>query len=713
MSRQHEQDEHDEAARAEKSAVDEVFAELRRESQAHAKDLVDLDHAELRLAFETFAMRLSRHGVVVPSIHGPAMIIRVVDLYLLDITDRLARQVKLRVRAEQRAREAESRVADLQLELLGASHQHEKAKAELMAALTDLGEACDSREHLERELTRLRGLLAADPQGDGQAERARVALDDIRCDILNAGWPLGDDADQELTPRRLVREVLAEVSSLRARLLDDAQAAARVQHGLHARAVAAESALARLLAAPAPAPALSPAAPEDQASVEPGAVTASESAPVSTAPKTDAPASWLLAPALERQLPPFLQNLSIVEVYASKDALCVSPSGWYWMATSNEVRGRLEVSVHSATRRGEIIPNGEFFSTLFPAPWSPVFVRNPSVAEPVAAPTAWRLSPAFISRLPAHLRGLTVVRTWLSQVTTPLAERDAVCVAPNGMHWLVRHEPSRDGAHGPTPASREVAKASRMEIKILRCDAWGRRRSENYHILFPVGELPILEPIVTKAPEPAPTSPPVSAPTPSASPSAAWPLLAAGACLIGAMHATKGASASRVVRATGDLLTLLAAGQSAQAALASEAPALPPISTPSPAPPADPSAELLATPPAARRWRLTSALLECLPEALQHLKVLQRCPSPDPGIEADAICVAPDGAQWVVLHEDFIEGELDAPNRQVIWVRRCSVVMRTDEHGKPIPDGEFHYVVSLSEDQLPVVVPDEDPVLPG
>ena len=374
MSMQHEQDGQDEAARAEKSAVDEVFAELRRESQAHAKDLVDLDHAELRLAFETFAMRLSRHGVVVPSIHGPAMIIRVVDLYLLDITDRLARQVKLRVRAEQREAEAKSQVADLALGLLGASHQHE--------------------------------LLAADPQGDGQAERARVALDDIRCDILNAGWPLGDDADQELTPRRLVREVLAEVSSLRARLLDDAQVAAGVQHGLHARAVAAESALARLLAAPAPAPALSPVTPEDQASVEPGAVT---------------------------------------------------------------------------------------------------------------------------------------------------------------------------------------------------------------------------------APELAPTSPPVSAPTP----------------------------------------------------------------------------------PAARRWRLTSVLLECLPEALQHLKVLQRCPSPDPGIEADALCVAPDGAHWVVLHEDFIEGEFDAPNRQVICVRRCSVVMRTDEHGKPIPDGEFHYVVSLSEDQLPVVVPDEDPVLPG
>jgi hypothetical protein len=631
-------DEHDEAERAEKSAVDEVFAELRQASQGHAKDLADLDHAELRLAFETLATRLRRHGMAVPLIHGPGMIIRVVDLYLLDITDRLTHQVKLRVRAEQRACEADSRVADLRLELFGANHRHEKAEAELVPAMVGLFEARDNRERLERELTRLRGLLAADPQGDGQAERARVALDDIRCDILNTGWPPGDDADQELTPRRLVREVLAEVASLRALLATNAEAAARAQDELCARVAAAESALAVLGMGSMQVRQI----PVDAPAVMPVAAAASESAPVSTAPKTAAPASWLLAPELERLLPPFLQNLSIVEVYASKDALCVSPSGWYWMATSNEVRGRLEVSVHSATRRGEIIPNGEFFSTLFPAPWSPVFVRNPSVAEPVAARAAWRLSPAFISRLPAHLRGLTVVRTWSSQVTTPLAERDAVCVAPSGLHWLVRHEPSRDDAHGPKPASREVAKASHLEIKILRCDAWGRRRSENHHIaansvLFPVGELPILEPIVAKAPEPAPTSPPVSAPTPSA----------------------------------------------------------------------DPPAELLATPPAVRRsWCLTPALLERLPEALQHLKVLQHCPSPHPGIGADALCVAPDGAHWAVLHEDFIKGEFDAPNRQAISVRRAN------EHGKPIRDCEFHYA-TLSEDQLPVVVPDEDPVLPG
>ena len=517
-------DEHDETERAEKSAVDEVFAELRQASQGHAKDLADLDHAELRLAFETLATRLRRHGMAVPLIHGPGMIIRVVDLYLLDITNQLTHQVKLRVRAEQRACEADSRVADLRLELFGANHRHEKAEAGLVNTMVGLVEVCDNREHLERELTRLRGLLAADPQGDGQAERARVALDDIRCDILNTGWPLGDDADPELTPRRLVREVLAEVASLRALFATNAEAAARAQDELCARVAAAESALAVLGMGSMQVRQI----PVDAPAVMPVAAAASESAPVSTAPKTDAPASWLLAPALERQLPPFLQNLSVVEVYASKDALCVSPSGWYWMATSNEVRGGLEVSVSSATRRGEIIPNGECFSTLFPAPWSPVFVRNPSVAEPVAAPTAWRLS----------------------------------CV------------------HQPTPCA--SARADRGQDVVV----------------------------------------------------------------------------------TGD------------------------------------------HPPAARRWRLTSALLERLPEALQHLKVLQRCPSPHPGIGADALCVAPDGAHWAVLHEDFIKGEFDAPNRQAISVRRAN------EHGKPIRDCEFHYA-TLPADQLPVVVPDEDPVLPG
>lgn len=641
MSGQHEQDEHDEAARAEKSAVNEVFAELRQASQHHANRLKDTEYDELAQVFATIAHKLTLYGVVVPKGFGPSMIVRVLESYLFDITERLTHQVELRVRAEQREAEAKSQVADLTLGLLGANHQHEKTKAELMSAMDSLVEAHNSRERLENELVRLRTLLLAKaPQGDGQAERARVALDDIRCDILNTGWPLGDDADQELTPRRLVREVLAEVASLRALLATNAEAAARAQDELCARVAAAESALADLGMGSMQFRQI----PVDAPAVIPVAAAASESALVSTAPKTAAPASWLLAPELERLLPPFLQNLSIVEVYTSKDALCVSPSGSYWMATSNEVRGGLEVSVHSATRRGEIIPNGEFFSTLFPAPWSPVLVRNPSVAEPVAAPTAWRLSPAFISRLPVHLRGLTVVKTWLSQVATPLAERDAVCVAPSGLHWLVRHEPSRDDARGPTPASREAVKTSHLEIKILRCDAWGRRRSENHHIaansvLFPVGELPILEPIVAKAPEPAPTSPPVS----------------------------------------------------------------------TPAPPADPPAELLATPrPVRRSWRLTPALLERLPEALQHLKVLRLHPSLYPGMGADALCVAPDGAHWVVLHEDYIKGKGGQPDRQMISVRSA------DEHGKPFARGADYYAVPcLPADQLPVVVPDVDPVLPG
>ena len=43
----------------------------------------------------------------------------------------------------------------------------------------------------------------------GELSRYKEHLDDIRCDILDAGVALGDDSDQELTPRRLVREVLA------------------------------------------------------------------------------------------------------------------------------------------------------------------------------------------------------------------------------------------------------------------------------------------------------------------------------------------------------------------------------------------------------------------------------------------------------------------------------------------------------------------------
>lgn len=45
--------------------------------------------------------------------------------------------------------------------------------------------------------------------------RALEYLDDIRCAILDTGWPLGDDSDPELTPVRLVKEILAENAKLR------------------------------------------------------------------------------------------------------------------------------------------------------------------------------------------------------------------------------------------------------------------------------------------------------------------------------------------------------------------------------------------------------------------------------------------------------------------------------------------------------------------
>lgn len=45
----------------------------------------------------------------------------------------------------------------------------------------------------------------------GELRRYREHLNDIRCDILDRGHPLGDDSDPELTPRRLVRELLDRV----------------------------------------------------------------------------------------------------------------------------------------------------------------------------------------------------------------------------------------------------------------------------------------------------------------------------------------------------------------------------------------------------------------------------------------------------------------------------------------------------------------------
>ena len=48
----------------------------------------------------------------------------------------------------------------------------------------------------------------------GKKFRALEFLDDIRCAILDTGWPLGDDSDPELTPVRLVKEILARVAHL-------------------------------------------------------------------------------------------------------------------------------------------------------------------------------------------------------------------------------------------------------------------------------------------------------------------------------------------------------------------------------------------------------------------------------------------------------------------------------------------------------------------
>jgi len=59
-----------------------------------------------------------------------------------------------------------------------------------------------------------------DPPGwrESRAYRDGLALDDIRCAILDTGHPLGDDTDPELTPLRLVKEVLAKVAALESEL---------------------------------------------------------------------------------------------------------------------------------------------------------------------------------------------------------------------------------------------------------------------------------------------------------------------------------------------------------------------------------------------------------------------------------------------------------------------------------------------------------------
>ena len=69
---------------------------------------------------------------------------------------------------------------------------------------------CDVALEQRHQLERLeRELRLVDPTG--KKFRALLTLDSIRDDILTAGWPLGDDSDQEVTPRRLVQELIDEV----------------------------------------------------------------------------------------------------------------------------------------------------------------------------------------------------------------------------------------------------------------------------------------------------------------------------------------------------------------------------------------------------------------------------------------------------------------------------------------------------------------------
>jgi len=66
---------------------------------------------------------------------------------------------------------------------------------------------CDVVMEQRHQLERLeRELRLVDPTG--KKFRALLTLDSIRDDILTVGWPLGDDSDQEITPRRLVQEIL-------------------------------------------------------------------------------------------------------------------------------------------------------------------------------------------------------------------------------------------------------------------------------------------------------------------------------------------------------------------------------------------------------------------------------------------------------------------------------------------------------------------------
>lgn len=101
--------------------------------------------------------------------------------------------------------------------------------ASVKAAPVDVEPPASEREvRLQQKLAGAQGELAF---LRGELTRYKLHLDDIRCDILDTGVPLGDDTDRELTPRRLVKELLVahregaaqvEAAALQARMRAEA-----------------------------------------------------------------------------------------------------------------------------------------------------------------------------------------------------------------------------------------------------------------------------------------------------------------------------------------------------------------------------------------------------------------------------------------------------------------------------------------------------------
>ena len=106
------------------------------------------------------------------------------------------------------------------------ARERDEATAKI-ASLTTQVEIAEARARADRlvafDLTARVADLEAELAGKYDADQAYtsalnyrrgIALDDIRCAILDTGHPLGDDTDPELTPLRLVREVLAKLAAL-------------------------------------------------------------------------------------------------------------------------------------------------------------------------------------------------------------------------------------------------------------------------------------------------------------------------------------------------------------------------------------------------------------------------------------------------------------------------------------------------------------------